>query len=126
MDNTVFAFGRFQLYPAERLLLREDKPVRLGSRAFEILVTLVERAGETVLKGQLIDRVWPNMVVDEAGLRVHVAGLRKALGDGREATASSEPSRVAATALSRQLLARSSRPLRCQANTRASAISRYN
>jgi len=102
VDNTVFAFGRFQLYPAERLLLREDKPVRLGSRAFEILVTLVERAGETVLKGQLIDRVWPNMVVDESGLRVHVAGLRKALGDGREATASSELSRVAATALSRQ------------------------
>ena len=101
VDNTVFAFGRFRLYPAERLLLREDKPVRLGSRAFEILVTLVERAGETVLKGQLIDR-WPNMAVDEAGLRVHVAGLRKALGDGREATASSEPSRVAATALSRQ------------------------
>jgi len=126
VDNTVFAFGRFQLYPAERLLLREDKPVRLGSRAFEILVTLVERAGETVLKGQLIDRVWPNMVVDESGLRVHVAGLRKALGDGREATASSEPSRVAATALSRQLLARSSRPLHCQANTRASAISRHN
>ena len=83
MDNTVFAFGRFRLYPAERLLLREDKPVRLGSRAFEILVTLVERAGETVLKGQLIDR-WPNMAVDEAGLRVHVAGLRKALGDGRD------------------------------------------
>src|SRR5215469_1518799 len=84
VDNTVFAFGRFRLYPAERLLLREDKPVRLGSRAFEILVTLVERAGETVLKGQLIDRVWPDMVVDEAGLRVHVAGLRKALGDGRD------------------------------------------
>ena len=83
VDNTVFAFGRFRLYPAERLLLREDKPVRLGSRAFEILVTLVERAGETVLKGQLIDR-WPNMAVDEAGLRVHVAGLRKALGDGRD------------------------------------------
>jgi predicted ATPase/DNA-binding winged helix-turn-helix (wHTH) protein len=84
VDNTVFAFGRFRLYPAERLLLREDKPVRVGSRGFEILVTLVERAGETVLKGQLTDRVWPDMVVDEAGLRVHVAGLRKALGDGRD------------------------------------------
>ena len=59
MDNTVFAFGPFRLCPAERLLLKEDKPVRLGSRALEILITLVERAGETVLKGQLIDRVWP-------------------------------------------------------------------
>jgi hypothetical protein len=45
---------------------------------------LVERAGETVLKGQLIDRVWPDVVVAEAGLRVHVAGLRKARGDGRD------------------------------------------
>jgi DNA-binding winged helix-turn-helix (wHTH) protein len=84
MNDTVFAFGPFRLYPAQRLLLKEDKPIRLGSRAFEILVTLVERAGETVLKGELIDRVWPDMVVAEAHLRVHVAGLRKALGDGRD------------------------------------------
>ena len=84
MGNTVFAFGPFRLYPAERLLLKEDKPVRLGSRAFEILVTLVERAGETVLKDQLIDRAWPDTVVDEGSLRVQVAVLRKALGDGRD------------------------------------------
>ena len=54
MDNTVFAFGPFRLHPAERLLLKEETPVRLGSRALEILFTLVERAGETVLKDQLI------------------------------------------------------------------------
>ena len=84
MDNTVFAFGPFRLHSAERLLLKENKPVRLGSRALEILITLVERAGEMVLKGQLIDRVWPDTVVDEVALRVHVAGLRKALGDGRD------------------------------------------
>ena len=83
MDNTVFAVGLFRLIPGERLLLEDGKPLPLGSRALEILVTLVERAGETVLKDQLIGRVWPDTVVDEGALRVHVAKLRKALGDGR-------------------------------------------
>jgi predicted ATPase/DNA-binding winged helix-turn-helix (wHTH) protein len=83
VDNTVFAFGLFRLIPGERLLLEDGKPLPLGSRALEILVTLVERAGETVLKDQLIARVWPDTVVDEGALRVHVAKLRKALGDGR-------------------------------------------
>ena len=83
MDSPVFAFGPFRLNPAERLLLEGDKPVRLGGRALEILITLVERAGETVLKDQLIARVWPDTVVEEGALRVHVAALRKALGDGQ-------------------------------------------
>jgi predicted ATPase len=80
----VFAFASFRLNPAERLLLEDGKPLRLGSRALEILITLVEHAGETVLKDQLIKRVWPDTVVDEGALRVHVAALRKALGDGRD------------------------------------------
>ena len=64
-------------------MLEDEKPLRLGSRALEILIALVEHAGETVLKDQLIARVWPNTVVEEGALRVHVAALRKALGDGR-------------------------------------------
>ncbi|MBV9529570.1 MAG: helix-turn-helix transcriptional regulator, partial [Bradyrhizobium sp.] len=84
MDNTVFAFGPFRLHPTERLLLKEEKPLRLGSRALETLIALIERAGETVLKEQLINRVWPDTFVDESALRVHVAALRKALGDGRD------------------------------------------
>lgn len=84
MDDAAFTFGPFRLHPAERLLLKERKPLRLGSRALEILVTLVECAGETVLKDQLLGRVWPDTIVDEGALRVHVAALRKALGDGRD------------------------------------------
>jgi predicted ATPase len=84
VDSAVFAFASFRLNPAERLLLEDGKPLRLGSRALEILITLVEHAGETVLKDQLIKRVWPDTVVDEGALRVHVAALRKALGDGRD------------------------------------------
>jgi DNA-binding winged helix-turn-helix (wHTH) protein len=50
----IFAFGPFQLVAAQRLLLEGDKPVRLGSRAFDILAALVERAGEVVGKEELI------------------------------------------------------------------------
>jgi predicted ATPase/DNA-binding winged helix-turn-helix (wHTH) protein len=69
---------------AERLLERADEPLELGSRALDILITLVERAGEVVTRKELISRVWPDVIVEEANLRVHIAGLRKALGDGRD------------------------------------------
>ncbi len=72
-------FGPFRLYPQQRILLEHEQPVRLGSRAFDILVALVERTGETVTKETLMARVWPDTVVEEANLRVHVAALRKAL-----------------------------------------------
>ena len=77
------AFGPFRLLPAQQLLLEGDIPVRLGSRALDILTALVESAGETVSKTDLIARVWPDTFVDESSLRVHIAGLRRALGDGQ-------------------------------------------
>src|SRR5215472_7442593 len=83
MDEEAFVFGSFRLVPSQRTLLEDGKPLRLGSRALDILTTLVERAGETIPKEQLIARAWPDTTVDESGLRVHVAALRKALGDGR-------------------------------------------
>jgi len=83
MDEESFAFGSFRLIPAQRMLLEDGKPLRLGSRALELLIALVEHSGETIQKDQLIARVWPDTVVDEGALRVHVAALRKALGDGR-------------------------------------------
>jgi predicted ATPase/DNA-binding winged helix-turn-helix (wHTH) protein len=79
----VVSFGPFRLLPEERLLETAAGPVQLGSRALEILITLVEHAGEVVSKQELMARAWPNVTVDEAGLRVHVSALRKALGDGR-------------------------------------------
>lgn len=77
------SFGPFSLFPARQLLLEGDKPVRLGSRAFDILTALVEHAGELVSKNDLIARVWSTTFVDDNTLRVHVASLRKALGDGQ-------------------------------------------
>lgn len=76
-------FGSFRLLPARKLLLEAGKPVRLGSRALEILILLVERAGELVGKDELIARVWPDTFVEEGSLRVHVAALRRVLGDGQ-------------------------------------------
>src|SRR6202011_632348 len=83
MYEETFVYGSFRLIPAQRMLLDDGKPLRLGSRALEILMVLVERAGETIRKDELIARTWPDTVVEENALRVHVAALRKTLGDGR-------------------------------------------
>jgi len=79
VDEESFVFGSFRLIPSQRVLFEDGKQLRLGSRALDILVTLVESAGETIHKDQLIARTWPDTVVDEGALRVHVAALRKAL-----------------------------------------------
>ena len=76
------AFGEFLLRPSRRLLERAGAPVNLSGRAFDILVTLVDRAGEVVSKKELIARVWSDVTVDEGSLRFHISALRKALGDG--------------------------------------------
>jgi predicted ATPase len=78
----VFLFGPFRLLPARRLLLEGSKPVRLGSRAMDILTILVAQPGQFVNRDELIARVWPDTSVDEAALRVHISALRKTLGDG--------------------------------------------
>ena len=77
------SFGPFRLLPAQRLLLEGDKSVHLGSRALDILIALVEQSGELVTREELIERAWPDTYVEEGNLRVHVAALRRALGDGQ-------------------------------------------
>jgi predicted ATPase/DNA-binding winged helix-turn-helix (wHTH) protein len=83
MDGRATSFGPFRLLAAQRLLLEGDTPVRLGSRAFDILAALVERAGEVVGKEELIARAWPQTFVEEANLKLQVSALRRALGDGQ-------------------------------------------
>jgi predicted ATPase/DNA-binding winged helix-turn-helix (wHTH) protein len=82
----VVSFGPFRLFVAERQLKKRDEALQLGGRALDTLIALVERAGEVVTQGELISRVWPDVTVEETNLRVHIASLRKALGDGREGT----------------------------------------
>src|SRR5229473_3192439 len=78
----VFSFGPFSLFVAGRLLKRAHETIPLGGRALDVLITLTERAGEVVSYRELISIAWPNVTVDEANLRVQIATLRKALGDG--------------------------------------------
>lgn len=79
--SDALTFGRFRLLPVQRILLEEGRPVRLGARAFDILVALARRPGELVSKETLMAEVWPETVVEGANLRVNIAALRKALGD---------------------------------------------
>jgi DNA-binding winged helix-turn-helix (wHTH) protein len=83
MDAHAISFGPFRLLAARRLLLEGDKPVRLGSRAFDILAALVERAGEVVGKEELIARAWPETFVEDSNLKIQISALRRALGDGQ-------------------------------------------
>src|SRR4051794_25210084 len=78
-----FSFGPFRLFPSRRLLLEGDNQIRLGSRALDILIALVEGAGRLTTKEELIARVWPNLYVEESNLKIQVSALRPALGDGQ-------------------------------------------
>src|SRR6202035_3820784 len=80
----VVSFGPFRLFAAERQLKKGDEPLQLGGRAFDTLIALVERAGEVVTQRELNSRVWTDVTVEEANLRVHIRSLRLALGDGLE------------------------------------------
>src|SRR5258708_27885640 len=81
MDGHAISFGPFRLLAAQRLLLEGENPVRLGSRAFDILAALVERPREVVSKKELIARVWPKTFVEDANLKIQISALRRALGD---------------------------------------------
>jgi predicted ATPase/DNA-binding winged helix-turn-helix (wHTH) protein len=76
-------FGPFELSSRERALRRDGVVLPLGSRALDILIYLAERPGEVIAKQELIDHVWPDVTVGEGSIRVHVAAIRKALGDGQ-------------------------------------------
>src|SRR6201994_423236 len=76
-------FGPFELSIGERVLQRDGQVLPLGDRALDILTYLADRSGEIVAKQELIDHVWPEVTVEEGSLRVHVAAIRKALGDGQ-------------------------------------------
>jgi predicted ATPase/DNA-binding winged helix-turn-helix (wHTH) protein len=76
-------FGPFELNVAERSLRKANQLIPLGGRAYDILIALLENAGEVVEKAELIARAWPDVTVEEGSLRVHLSALRKALSDGQ-------------------------------------------
>lgn len=80
MRNT-FRFGRFELRADERVLLGDGAPLRLGGRAFDILLALVQRRERLVEFDELLDLVWPGLAVEENNLSVQISTLRKLIGE---------------------------------------------
>jgi DNA-binding winged helix-turn-helix (wHTH) protein len=78
----VISFGPFRVTRARRLVERNGEVVRLGSRAFDVLIHLLEHAGQVVSHRALLEAVWPGTYVEEGNLRFQMAALRKALGNG--------------------------------------------
>jgi len=78
------AFGSFELLRSDREIFNGGARVRIGGRALDILIALVERRGEMVTKRELMSIAWPHSMVEESNLRVHISALRKLLGEGQE------------------------------------------
>src|SRR4051794_10564718 len=76
---TTYCFGDCRFIPARQLLLHRDVPIRVGSRAIDLLHTLVRRPGSVVSKDDLIRAAWPDVLVDQSNLKVTIAALRRAL-----------------------------------------------
>lgn len=101
--STVYRFDRFEVKPAERRLLAAGVPARLGARAFDVLVWLIEHRDRLVTKRELLEAVWPGLVVEENNLSVQVSALRKILGAGLIATVPGRGFRFAAEVSSEAL-----------------------
>jgi len=78
--QTTYRFGPIEVRPWQRALLVNGVPASVSGRAFDLLVALIERAGQLVSKDELLDAVWGRIVVEEGNLHVHVSALRKLLG----------------------------------------------
>ena len=79
-DPLALKFGDFELQARRRRLLRGGEPLTVGARAFDLLLALVERRDRVVTKAELLDLVWPDVVVEENNLQVQVSTLRRLLG----------------------------------------------
>src|SRR6516162_8815799 len=78
------AFGRFRLLPHRRELLADGQPIKLGGRAFDVLMALIEARGAVVSKNALMARVWPDRIVEENNLQWQISALRAAFGADRD------------------------------------------
>ena len=83
-EQASFGFGRFQVLPHRREVLGDGQPLKLGGRAFDLLMALIEAHGVVVSKDSLMARIWPDRVVDENALQAQISALRAAFGAERE------------------------------------------
>lgn len=82
-QESFYEFGPFRLDARKRRLLREGEPISLAPKAFDTLLVLVEHTGRTIEKDDLMEAVWPGVVVEENNLNQSITALRKSLGDSR-------------------------------------------
>jgi predicted ATPase/DNA-binding winged helix-turn-helix (wHTH) protein len=92
-----YRFGSSELRPAERQLFIDGAPAALGARAFDLLLALIERRERVVDKSELLNTVWPGLVVEESNLQVQMSSLRKLLGRNAIATIHGRGYRFVAT-----------------------------
>ena len=79
-NDSIYRFDNIELRPSTRQLLVEGEPANLGARAFDVLSALIAHRERMLTKNELLEMVWPNVVVEENNLQVHVSALRKLLG----------------------------------------------
>src|SRR5579859_653579 len=84
--NSSYRFGQFVLDPAKRTLSRDDSPVSLTPKAFDVLLFLAQNPNRLVTKEELLEAVWGDTFVEEGNLTQYISHLRKALGDNSEDT----------------------------------------
>ena len=92
-----YSLGELQVRPAQRGLFLRGRPVALGARAFDLLLTLIKHRARVVSKSELLALVWPDVVVEEGNLAVQVNTLRKLLGSDAIATIPGRGYRFTAT-----------------------------
>ena len=111
-------FGRFRVLLRQRQLLANGVPIELGTRAFDLLLVLLEADGSLVTKDELFSRVWPGIVVADENLKVQMSALRKALGEDRDFIRTEFGRGYRFTATVRSTVARSA----CQRPTRRGPV----
>lgn len=82
--NTMISLGQATVSLDHRDVFKDGVALRIGTRAFDILELLIRHQGQLVSKEQILQRVWPDTVVEENNLQVHISALRKALGIDRD------------------------------------------
>src|ERR1700719_2976223 len=77
-------FDRFSVLPRRRELFADGRPLDLGGRTFDVLMALIQASGAVVSKDALIERVWPDRIVEENSLQAQISALRRAFAADRD------------------------------------------
>jgi DNA-binding winged helix-turn-helix (wHTH) protein len=112
--DATLEFGRFRVLLRRRKLVADGVSIQLGTRAFDLLLVLLEADGSLVSKDELLRRAWPGVVVAEENLKVQILALRKALGKDRDFIRTESGRGYRFTAALRSIVARGA----CQRPTR--------